>query len=207
MEQAFNSSNKKLKRFADNIENIENCASGSKCNCKGLEKKINDLKDQMENHCNALQAQIKITIEMLAEQKVLIKTLQRQQAQEVPLQNKFPLDTEKALIALNNEINTENKDLYMTVMKNIIVREGIAKSLKNVIGTDVIINYNIDGNHGKKSLKYLSNFYTALLDSIPVSDISQSPETQLRKAIQLQKKRHFKKICVDRNISKNTSNS
>ncbi|XP_017467405.1 PREDICTED: uncharacterized protein LOC108359845 [Rhagoletis zephyria] len=79
------------------------------------------------------------------------------------------------------------------------ISEGVLKTLKNIISEEITRNYNIEGVHGKKSLKTMANFYSALLDSIPINEnCSGSAETQLRKAIQLQKKRHFKKLANTR---------
>lgn len=109
-------------------------------------------------------------------------------------------------------------------MRSLIQPAGVEKNLKYILPNELIIEYNIDGIHGKKCLKNLDNFYTALtgnnnhvfnifklkgnifafLESIPHSD-KETAEAKLRKAIQLQKKRHFKNVCIAKAASEKRS--
>ncbi|XP_061395736.1 uncharacterized protein LOC133331354 isoform X2 [Musca vetustissima] len=180
---------RKIKRFSSIINND---GLNQKCNCETFVKKM----ENVENTQKVIQGQIKVLADALAELKVMVQKLLRSQSDEIPLTNRFPISTEKDLIDINNDITSENKDLY--IISSIIKREGILKSLKNIIGLKITYEYNIDGNHGKKSLKSLSNIYNVILDSIPVQENSDTPETQLRKAIQVQKKRFFKQVSAER---------
>ncbi|XP_030246496.1 uncharacterized protein LOC115565458 [Drosophila navojoa] len=68
---------------------------------------------------------------------------------------------------------------------------GILKNLKNIMANPVVLAYNVNGVQGKAALKEESAFYDVLIDAINLVDGSGSAEEQLRKAMQLQKKRFF----------------
>lgn len=51
-------------------------------------------------------------------------------------------------------------------MKSILETGGALKNLKYIIDDTVTMAYNVDGVHGKQSLKTLDNFYKALLGKI-----------------------------------------
>ncbi|XP_037809808.1 uncharacterized protein LOC119602385, partial [Lucilia sericata] len=76
---------------------------------------------------------------------------------------------------------------------------GVVKHLKYILSTEVVLEYNIDGVHGKRSLKDLDKFYDVLLESIYNTNLEPA-EIQLRKALQLQKKRHFKMVSLNKQV-------
>lgn len=51
-------------------------------------------------------------------------------------------------------------------MRSIIHPAGVCKNLKYIISTKVTMGYNLEGVHGKKSLKRLVNFYSAILGKL-----------------------------------------
>lgn len=111
------------------------------------------------------------------------------------------------------------------IMTALLSPVGVAKHLKYILSTEIVLEYNVDGTHGKKSLKQLKMFYTTLIgnnitinknknsnnnnnnnkyvsyfivtESITLTNLGP-PELQLRKAFQLQKKRHFKQISLNK---------
>lgn len=103
-------------------------------------------------------------------------------------------------------------------MQTLLRPHGVMKNLKYIFSDKMADKYNVDGVFGKKSLKEYEFFYKALLgkfinvcnylkikstityinclinlsDCIPFSETG-TPDEQIRKAMQLQKKRIFKK--------------
>ncbi|XP_041451641.1 uncharacterized protein LOC121405108 [Drosophila obscura] len=100
---------------------------------------------------------------------------------------------------MDKDINSSNRDLYIDAIKTILLPSGILKNFKNILANAVVLAYNVDGVQGKSALKDLKNFYGVLLDAITVEAETGSAEIQLRKALQLQKKRHFKNISNNNN--------
>ncbi|XP_017479628.1 PREDICTED: uncharacterized protein LOC108369140 [Rhagoletis zephyria] len=152
----------------------------------------------MENE--VIRGQLKIVMETLADQSVYLKRLLREKEEKLSLQSNFPIKLEDDLQRINQEVS-KNMNQYVFVMK-MLLKSGIQKSLKNIIADELVLEYNVDGVQGKKSLKNHANFYNALLASIPISE--GPPEEQLRKSLSLQKKRIFKNVCIQK--SKMSSN-
>uniref|UniRef100_A0A1I8Q5T4 ZAD domain-containing protein n=1 Tax=Stomoxys calcitrans TaxID=35570 RepID=A0A1I8Q5T4_STOCA len=126
----------------------------------------------------------------------------------VEIRTNFPIQTEEELLEVNEKINQENKIDYVKTMHSLIHPVGVVKNLKHIISTKVTVHYNVDGSHGKKSLKRLSNFYNALLEAIPNPPQNTDPaEDQLRKAIYLQKKRELKAMGAAKNKKEDTTTS
>ncbi|XP_050338542.1 uncharacterized protein LOC126764907 isoform X1 [Bactrocera neohumeralis] len=186
---------KKIKRVAFDKQN-------NNCSCTlvidQLEKKIDDMKDAMQQEIKVVRGQLQIAIEALADQKVVLNQLLQQRAEELPIQSKFPIKNEEQLISLNDQLNSENKNTYVKAMRSLLQPTGVLKNLRNISSDEIAMAFNVDGVQGKKSLKSFQNFYNALLDSIPLNDGNGTADEKLRKAIQLQKKRIFKSACMSK---------
>ncbi|XP_062125990.1 uncharacterized protein LOC133838780 [Drosophila sulfurigaster albostrigata] len=103
----------------------------------------------------------------------------------------FPIQTVDDLIEVNSNINIANRELYIDAIKNLILNGGILKNLKNILANEVVLAYNVDGVQGKAALRKEDNFFGVMIDSITAVGIGPAEE-QLRKALQVQKKRYFK---------------
>lgn len=114
-------------------------------------------------------------------------------------------------------------------MKSILKPCGVEKNLKYILSNNVVMAHNIDGVHGKKSLKELENVYSALigniififnimtnfiyrlftdhfLESIPINAKFPGPAEDQLRAIQLQKKREIKANSVSKKQHFKTNN-
>ncbi|XP_030376404.1 uncharacterized protein LOC115625492 isoform X4 [Scaptodrosophila lebanonensis] len=131
---------------------------------------------------------MKVILDSLAQQAALVANLEGQGSTAVPIIAKFPIKSQEDLEKLDGEINLQNKEQYIQAIKTLL-KSDVKKSLRNVLADDVVMAFNVDGVHGKKALKSVVNFYDALLVSI---DGGSSAEMDLRKAMQLSKKRVFK---------------
>lgn len=106
-------------------------------------------------------------------------------------------------------------------MISLLETGGVLKNFKYIVDDTVSMGFNVDGVHGKKSLRNLENVFSALLGkSLKIAyinlifiykfifklnileavsllqDNQGPPEEQIRKALQRQKKRQFKNKCV-----------
>ncbi|XP_034478316.1 uncharacterized protein LOC117784631 [Drosophila innubila] len=147
--------------------------------------------DSIDKRMAILSDQYKSLLDDLAEQKVLITQLLNGRAYDTDLGKKFPILSKNALIQINDDIETGDRNSYINVMRQLLLPKGVRKNLRNIIADNVTMQYNIDGILGKEPLKALEHFYNALLKSIETDGVG-SPEEKLRNAMQLQKKRVIK---------------
>ncbi|XP_060650950.1 uncharacterized protein LOC132787703 [Drosophila nasuta] len=116
----------------------------------------------------------------------------------------FPIQTVDDLIEVNSNINIANRELYIHAIKNLILNGGILKNLKNILANEVVLAYNVDGVQRKASLRKEDNFFGVMIDAITAVGGIGPAEEQLRKALQLQKKRYFKNSCCLKAIKEQT---
>ncbi|XP_017477001.1 PREDICTED: uncharacterized protein LOC108366997 [Rhagoletis zephyria] len=146
----------------------------------------------MQQENKVLRDQLQVAIVAIADIKVVVNQLHRQQVEEIPPTINFPVLSAEQLEELNAKIDKENRALYVKSMKSLLQPAGVIRNLKFILSDTLMQEYNVDGIHGKKSLKGLDNFYDALIESIPIGNNLGPAEKQLRKAIQLQKNRFIK---------------
>ncbi|XP_067628600.1 uncharacterized protein [Eurosta solidaginis] len=164
-----------------------------------MAQKFQEMKETYQEETTSLRDQISIVEQSLAERRVLIDKLSGMQSDQGALSRRleFPIYTEEDLANLNDEINDTNRDTYIKTMETLMQPNGINRNLKKVLAPSLIMDFNLDGILGKKSLKNYTNFYNALLKSIPVTNLSGPAETQLRDAIKLVKKRNFQSVYYE----------
>ncbi|XP_004524929.1 uncharacterized protein LOC101459469 [Ceratitis capitata] len=138
-----------------------------------------------------LQTQNKTVLETLQHQSVLIHSLVRQEEVSSSALEEFPIDNREQLEEIDAKINEDNRDTYVRVMKSII-RNQINKNIKSVLTEKLIMDFNLDGTHGKGRLKDYKNFYGSFREAVETFD----PERSIRHALQLAKKRYFQSTCT-----------
>lgn len=47
-------------------------------------------------------------------------------------------------------------------------RNCVGKNIENILDSKVIMDYNVDGTHGKRSLRKYKNFYKALIGKLNI---------------------------------------
>ncbi|XP_054085251.1 uncharacterized protein LOC128921486 isoform X1 [Zeugodacus cucurbitae] len=105
-----------------------------------------------------LRDQLRICMEAVVDMKVVVNKWNRHIAEETVLTAKFPLSSVEDVE--NAEINNDNRECYVKTMKSLLRSSGVVKNLKEILTDAVVQEYNIDGIHGKKSLRGLENFYS-----------------------------------------------
>ncbi|XP_036317778.1 uncharacterized protein LOC118732772 [Rhagoletis pomonella] len=153
-----------------------------------------------------MTAQNSSVMSALAEQKVVTEKLVRQDSTAASIKSGFPLTSTEDLIKINEKVVPETRSMLISVIRTLL-QHSLSKNLKYVFSTDIIMEYNVDGTHGKKSLKEYKNFYAVFLESIISFTSADEPETQLRKALQLNKKRFFQKRALTEKSSQQPGSS
>ncbi|XP_061387522.1 uncharacterized protein LOC133338795 isoform X3 [Musca vetustissima] len=161
------------------------------------------------NTCNRLsnflsliattEQQNKIIVEMLAEHKLQLQTLNKSQKNVTSLSSKFPLKSEEDLQKVESEICDSNEEKYISAVKYLIDGSAI-KNLERIFSREICVMYNTDGICGKKCLKNFKRIYKIVIAAI--SDYSPNSEKEFRAALQVVKKRHFRVVC-SQNKNKN----
>ncbi|XP_036338795.1 uncharacterized protein LOC118748454 [Rhagoletis pomonella] len=196
---------KKMKRMA--LTDSENVATPYKktvpaCeSCKFLVEGLKTLQETVENLKKEFNSTVSIqndaVMSALAQQKIILEKLVRQDNVLTSVKQYFPIKTTEDLNTIESKIFPENTHLFITTMRTVL-NHSVMKNLRYLLTTEIIMTYNIDGTHGKKGLKEFSKFYSALLESITSITSCDEPEVQLRKAMQLHKKREFQKRSSDK---------
>lgn len=107
---------------------------------------------------------------------------------------------------------------------NKLWRNNISKNLELILHPDIVMDYNVDGTHGKQRLKDFKKCYGVLIGNyslkllivlsltIPLklftdsiaslsSACNKDPEQLLRQAMQLNKKKHFRQQAIQKKSS------
>nr|XP_017026424.2 uncharacterized protein LOC108077542 [Drosophila kikkawai] len=82
----------------------------------------------------------------------------------------FPIMTEADLIKANSLLDGESTPKLTTAMANILNRGKISKTIRDVLGRDILLHFNIEGAKNKKRWKDHDRFYLALMDAIAQID-------------------------------------
>ncbi|XP_017494155.1 PREDICTED: uncharacterized protein LOC108382280 [Rhagoletis zephyria] len=138
-----------------------------------------------------LMKQNAMVVETLTNQSSLIKRIIRHETVSSEVIDEFPINNQEELIDLDSKINKENRDGYVAAIKTLI-RNQIQKNIKNVLAESVIVDFNLDGTHGKGRLKDYKDFYCVLREAVE----SDEPDKCIRQAMQNAKKRHFQAVSA-----------
>ncbi|XP_075155848.1 uncharacterized protein LOC142234106 isoform X2 [Haematobia irritans] len=161
-----------------------------------LLKKVDQLTESthnMQTQLNVIQGQLRVIVEALAENKAVTNKLVRQHNNDVSIQQLFPIQSVESLIKVDSEINENNKKCYVAAIGAILQPAGVLKNIRYIIADDVTMAFNLEGVHGKRSLKRMENFYSVLLEAVSgLTNNCGPPEECIRKSLQRQKKRQFK---------------
>ncbi|XP_061394840.1 uncharacterized protein LOC133330425 [Musca vetustissima] len=102
---------------------------------------------------------------------------------------------------MEEKITCDNRDIYVSTMSK-LWRNCVGKNIENILDSKVIMDFIVDGTHGKRSLRKYKNFYKALIDSIETlpSLGGKNAEQLLRQAMELCKKKQFRKNSENKKI-------
>ncbi|XP_058977184.1 uncharacterized protein LOC131801980 isoform X1 [Musca domestica] len=161
---------------------------------RNLTETINDLVKTVQQNSEAIMS-------AFAEINVVTTKLVRQETSISTATNDFPISSEIMLQKMEEKITCDNRDIYVSTM-NKLWRNCVGKNRENILDSKVKMDYNVDGTHGKRSLRKYKIFYKALIDSIETlpSLGEKNAEQLLRQAMQLCKKKQFRKNSENKKI-------
>ncbi|XP_067614640.1 uncharacterized protein [Eurosta solidaginis] len=154
-----------------------------------LSETVGNLKETILSFMSSQNAAV---MTALADQKVVMSKLVQKEAVACSVKSCFPLSCAEDLFKIDEKVVPENRILFISTLRNLL-QNSVKKNLEKFLSSAVIMDYNVDGTHGKKGLKYHSKFYSVFLESIISLSSNDEPEEPLRKAMQLHKKRVFQK--------------
>ncbi|XP_049316754.1 uncharacterized protein LOC109579422 isoform X1 [Bactrocera dorsalis] len=160
--------------------------------CNTFEKQLQDIGKKLDDLQLIVEAQNTAIMDAIAVQKVATEQLIRQESKNAPITKYFPISDVPEMHQLEEKITPTNRDVYESAMSAILCNN--LRNIRLLLNKDVIASINVDGSHGKISLKSFPNFYASLTGAIaklPFKGLS--PEDALRKAIAFEKAKCFKK--------------
>ncbi|XP_067638040.1 uncharacterized protein [Eurosta solidaginis] len=155
-------------------------------------EKIETVGKLKETILSFMSSQNAAVMTALADQKVVMSKLVQKEAVACSVKSCFPLSCAEDLFKIDEKVVPENRSLFISTLRNLL-QNSVKKNLEKVLSSAVIMDHNVDGTHGKKGLKDHSKFYSVFLESIISLTSNDEPEEQLKKAMQLHKKRVFQK--------------
>ncbi|XP_067614506.1 uncharacterized protein [Eurosta solidaginis] len=99
----------------------------------------------------------------LADQKVVMSKLVEKEAVACSAKSCFPLSCAEDSFKIDEKVVPENRSLFISTLRNFL-QNSVKKNLEKVLSSAVIMDYNVDGTHGKKGLKDHSKFYSVFLE-------------------------------------------
>ncbi|XP_034102670.1 uncharacterized protein LOC117567050 isoform X3 [Drosophila albomicans] len=147
--------------------------------------------DSVQEQNNEMQPQISALLQAVVEEKESKMTLQ--QRDDIPVFTMFPIKSAEDMTKIDMGINSQNKNQYTSIITCLLQPDGVEKQLRNVLSDDFVMEHNVDGLQGKLSIKSYKNIYDVLIEAIDATCGTGSSEDQLRRALQRQKKRVFRR--------------
>ncbi|ALC39036.1 maker457 [Drosophila busckii] len=155
--------------------------------------------ESISRRLRRLETKVDQLIKMVTDQQKHIKLQPPRLG--VVFNDRYPIQTLEELAILEKEIEDGKQPDIVEIIRLLIYPGGVIKQLRLLLADDLANLINIDGTFGKTPLKSFKCFFGALQDAI----LEQDREGLLRKAIQLQKKRFFKRKCVLKIKNRNKS--
>ncbi|KPU79700.1 uncharacterized protein Dana_GF27907, isoform B [Drosophila ananassae] len=170
---------------------------------------VRDENKRMHEEVRTLRNQLKDLTGAVAIQSAYMQEYMKQQfmpqkpATKTVTKFKFPLESESDLVDIENAITEDNRQDCVAQMRSNIFKVGtLSSSLTNILSEEMVVNYNIEGMHGKKQLRCYTNFLNALLDAIKLYDASEPAIKQLGRAISnVKDKVSRNKIKLEKNLN------
>ncbi|XP_037808804.1 uncharacterized protein LOC119601737 isoform X3 [Lucilia sericata] len=170
-----------------------------------LTESVKQLKSSIEELTANIVQQNIVVMETLATQKELTERSLGNDKVEANIRKVFPIQTADELEDCNAKINEANRTAYIRCMSSLLKGQ-LHKSLTAIFSVNLIVASNIDGVHGKVSLKSFKRLYDILMDSIRANG-EENPEKEIRHAFKLVKKRHFQAMCVNKKKESSGNNN
>ncbi|XP_017484728.1 PREDICTED: uncharacterized protein LOC108373363 [Rhagoletis zephyria] len=156
--------------------------------CKNLAKLFSE---KIAKLTELIEKQNKFVVGVLAEHTVLLEQVTNKEKGAAAAASRFPLKTDEDIAKLEGEINDINRDCYIAAVQYLLQGE-VGKNFEKVFSRSLYLQCNIYGIAGKKCLKDFSEVFTVLKKAIGKTSVDA--EAEIRKALQVAKKRHFRMV-------------
>lgn len=103
--------------------------------------------------CKDIKRQNEAFADELSQIKIYLHTLLKNNDVDKELCNIFPIRSKEDLLRLEEQLNDYDEKKLQSVVKKIISRGGILKNLHNLLGGDIIKDFNYDCVQNKEALK------------------------------------------------------
>ncbi|KAM8702238.1 hypothetical protein ACLKA7_005101 [Drosophila subpalustris] len=131
------------------------------------------LKASQESLAKETKAEIGLLAKKVGTQNAYLRQILQRGAQSTEAQGyTFPISSPEEIMALDLKISPENRQIYITKMKELLLQANISKPIKKVLGEEVILTHQIEGVSRKQALKVYASFFPALLEAISLVDSS-----------------------------------
>ncbi|XP_062135813.1 uncharacterized protein LOC133845372 isoform X2 [Drosophila sulfurigaster albostrigata] len=153
--------------------------------------------DSLQEINNQMQSQLTAVLQALQNQKAekdnFIECIADKQYDKVSTKPKFPINSAEEMEIIDKNIDMLDIEKIASTITRLLQPNGVEKQLQNILTDDFVMAHNLDGVHGKLAIRSYKNFCEVLIEAIKATGGADSAEDQLRRALQLQKKRVFKK--------------
>ncbi|XP_051859475.1 uncharacterized protein LOC117567050 isoform X2 [Drosophila albomicans] len=153
--------------------------------------------DSLQEINNEMQSQLTAVFQALQNQKAekdnFIESIADKQYDKVFTKPKFPINSAEEMEMIDKNIDMLDVENIASTMARLLQPHGVEKQLRNIFTDDFVMAHNLDGVHGKLAIRSYKNFCEVLIEAIDATCGTGSSEDQLRRALQRQKKRVFRR--------------
>ncbi|CAD6993363.1 uncharacterized protein LOC101460495 [Ceratitis capitata] len=178
-----------------------------------LAKDIKEMREDITQLKGYMDRQNDVINELMKGHQMLMKRLVKQEEEDeeekniqrpmFPLMTQEDLDNAEAFIGIDDR----KKDEMVRFLKPLLMPVGLKQKIVYVLSEQIILDYNLEGTHGKKRMlqyqKLLSVLYTAT--DRPGWSYKLFLD-DLRRGFQFGKKKHFRKKCNANKLLKASRN-
>ncbi|XP_054727488.1 uncharacterized protein LOC129237093 [Anastrepha obliqua] len=178
-----------------------------------LTKEIKEMRADIQQIKGFMDRQNEIIDDLMKGHQEMMKRMvkQEQEAEEekniqrpvFPLLTQEDLDNAEAFIGMDER----KKDEMTRFLKPLLMPVGLKQRLVYVLSEDIILNYNLEGTHGKKRMLQYPKLLSVLYSATDRPGWSYKLFLDdLRRGFQFGKKKHFRQKCRTNKLSKPSRN-
>uniref|UniRef100_A0A1I8Q3W6 ZAD domain-containing protein n=1 Tax=Stomoxys calcitrans TaxID=35570 RepID=A0A1I8Q3W6_STOCA len=160
------------------------------------------IQKHIEGQTQALRREIhsqhQFVVNELFEIKMCLTELMDKNEEKKKIVKLFPIETLESMAELEHTLRTKDSNELLETVKKIIKRGGFLKNFRNLLGDNIIKDFNFDGSQGKKSFKSFENindlFFAAAESECETFDAYKE---SVKRAFKLGKNKLYKAKCIE----------
>lgn len=150
-----------------------------------------------------IEKQNEVFAEEISQIKSFMKQLIASKNNNKELNDIFPVQSKQDLQALEDKLTEYDEDDFVSIVKKIIRRGGILKNLHNLLGEEIIKEFNYDGLQNKEALKSYFKVDNLLFKVVePEVNTFDNYKLVIKKAFKYEKIKFIKKNVLKKKIIK-----